>query len=123
MLVNNVAINNGDYVGAFYQSSTGLACAGYKKIFSASDTLTAYGAMPGQGNGFAAGEVIKWRIWKESTSTAYQAFAVYDPQAPQQGNFAAGGLSLVSINLAEQSCHCQSCCYTSVHHHLYYYGN
>ncbi|MBP7849320.1 MAG: T9SS type A sorting domain-containing protein [Lentimicrobiaceae bacterium] len=95
MLVNNVAINNGDYVGAFYQSSTGLACAGYKKIFSASDTLTAYGAMPGQGNGFAAGEVIKWRIWKESTSTAYQAFAVYDPQAPQQGNFAAGGLSKV----------------------------
>jgi hypothetical protein len=48
-----------------------------------------------QGNGFAAGEVIKWRIWKESTSTAYQAFAVYDPQAPQQGNFAAGGLSKV----------------------------
>jgi photosystem II stability/assembly factor-like uncharacterized protein len=78
--IDGSALVAGDYVGVFFDSSGTLACAGYEQwTNSGSIAVTAFGDDPTTTvkDGFAAGEMFRWKIWRQSDSHAYVAIAKY----------------------------------------------
>jgi hypothetical protein len=76
----NEALQPGDYIGAFYDStSTDLACAGILRWEGISTTMTVYGNTNGtQKNGFSLDEVFKWKLWRARDQQEFEAEAIYD---------------------------------------------
>jgi len=78
--VNGDTLDPGDFIGVFYDSSSTLACAGYK-IWTGSGamSLAAFGnelTLPAK-NGFANGEVFQWKIFRCQENKIYDASATY----------------------------------------------
>ncbi|MBD3409707.1 MAG: hypothetical protein GF419_05820 [Ignavibacteriales bacterium] len=75
----------GDYIGAFYDSSgAGWRCAGLKKWTNVSDgfSMILYGddlTTTGAEEGYLAGEVITWRVWRSASDEESDAQADYLP--------------------------------------------
>lgn len=96
----------GDWLGAFYEDDNGaLVCGGSGKInFFGSAAVLLYGddITTPEKDGFAEGELIKWKVFDFSELSEYPAFATYDLTAPNQGYFATLGLSkLTGIEAVE----------------------
>lgn len=97
--VNGQPISIGDYVGAFYDDNGTQKCAG-KTVWTGSNTFVAvYGddnSTAGPKEGFANGEVFKWKIWKASANEEMNAIATYkSPNGiiTHTNQFAENGLS------------------------------
>ncbi len=102
--IDGSAIEIGDYIGVFYDSLGTLACAGYLEWAGNTDALTAWGAQSGSVDGFASGEVLKWKIWDASEDIEYNATATYDStNFPNTGNWQANGMSGISSLLTQSS--------------------
>jgi len=86
-------IENGDYVGVFYDSSGILACGGYLVWDNNATVLPAFGANQFF-DGFAFGENFVWKLWDESTNTEYSAFPTYNTlDFPNEESYLTNGLS------------------------------
>lgn len=87
--MKNDNLENGDYIGVFYDSSGILACAGYAMWTGRGTvTLTAYGDDP-QTNfkeGFIINEKFNWKIYKIRKKKEYLAIAEYDLSLDPQTN-------------------------------------
>ncbi len=86
----------GDWIGVFFLDEIGNEqCGGAVQWNELGVVLTAYGndQTTPEKDGFAAGEVFKWRLFETISSTEYPAGATYDTSMPNQGNFADFGLS------------------------------
>ncbi len=92
--INGVQIENGDYIGVFYDSLGTIACGGYLQWANTTSALTAWGSQPGLNDGFAANESFTWMIWDASDSVSYEALADYNTVFfSDVGNFLPNGLS------------------------------
>jgi hypothetical protein len=93
--INGSTIATGDAIGVFYDSLGTLACAGYMIWTGSSNAITAWGdnAMTTVKDGFSAGELFKWKVWRASEGTTYDMLATYNTGFPNQGNYAANGIS------------------------------
>jgi hypothetical protein len=70
----------GDYIGAFYDSSGIQTCAGYEMWTGTSNVaIAAFGDDPTttQKDGFAGGEVLRWKIWRQSDAHTFTAVPTY----------------------------------------------
>jgi hypothetical protein len=84
--IDGTPLVSGDYVGVFYDSSGTLACAGFEAWSgSTALALAAFGDDPTTPakDGLAAGELLRWKVWRHSDGHAFVAMASY---------VAAGGL-------------------------------
>lgn len=87
----------GDWVGVFYINDEGVeVCGGAGAIQPFGNTVVnAYGddnTTPDK-DGFADGEMFRWRMYDMSEMDEYHAMAEYDPESPNQEFFANMGLS------------------------------
>ena len=102
--INNIPIENGDYIGVFYDSLGELACGGFLIWAGANDALTVWGEYLGN-DGFVTGEEFVWKIWDVSSSTEYFAEASYQTSGfPNTNTFSINGISaLASLTVTTYS--------------------
>ena len=103
ILIDTVPMQPGDYIGAFYTfngfpicgSGTGATGdVGGMMLTGAVNAITIWGAEPNVFNGFQAGEEFKWKVWRASDGSVFDAFATYDIiTLPDSGNYVDEGLS------------------------------
>lgn len=82
----------GDYIGVFYDSLGTLTCAGYVQWTGANTAITAWGSDVGN-DGFASGELFKWKVWQLYSGNTIQMSATYGTSFPNAGNYATNGIS------------------------------
>lgn len=110
---NGNALAAGDYVGVFYDSSGILACAGYEKwTGTANVAVSAFGDDPTSSpkDGFIAGEVFKWRLYRTSDGKVYDAEATYVPiggVVTHTNAYATNGISQLA-SFVEGTIQCQN---------------
>ena len=92
--INGLPLENGDYLGVFYDSLGTLACGGYIVWQGTTTVLAAWGEDVGN-DGFTANEAFTWKVWDASANAEYTASATYipAPTMPNQGFFAVNGMS------------------------------
>ena len=93
--IDGSSIAMGDIVGAFYQSSSGLACGGYAAWAGTTTAVSVWGTEAGLNNGFAAGEAFTWKLWRASDAVTIDMSATYNPGFPNQGTYTTNGMSAV----------------------------
>ena len=90
----------GDWIGVFYVDDNGdEVCGGAGQIDEDGGTvITAYGNDPTttEKDGFAVGELFRWRMYVCGTWTEYPAGATYDETQPNKGKFMDWGMSVVT---------------------------
>ena len=93
MLLDQVDLTPGDYIGVFFDNEDGTqACGGYAMWIGETTQLIAYGN-DGVNNGFEDLEQFKWRVWDNETETEAHGFVVYDETYPSERYFSNGGES------------------------------
>ena len=94
MAIDGTPLSSGDYLGVFFDSLGTLACGGYVEWNNSNTVINVWGADVGN-DGFATGETFKWKIWRASDGAEFDAIATYipAPMMPNQGEFAANGMS------------------------------
>jgi len=102
--ISGTKIQDGDYIGVFYDSSGTLACGGYSK-FSANiaNAVTAWGDDPTSEtakDGFGDKEVFKWKLWRASDNRQFVAKAYYKKGEPNDSTFIANGMSILDSLLS-----------------------
>lgn len=77
----------GDYFGVFYNTPGGLACGGYQMYPASGVTsVAAWGTESGMNNGFAPGEVFKWKYFRVADGAEITlGNATYSPPIPFAG--------------------------------------
>ena len=113
IIIDSVPMENGDYIGAFYDSLGVEVCAGYMMWLSTTGYVPVFGndSYTNDIEGFTAGEEIMWRVWKSSDSTLINVVAEYItniPSIPDSGYFVANGMSGVLSLHGEISIQTQS---------------
>lgn len=110
MTIDGIPMQTGDYIGAFFSFSDTLLCGtgtgqtgdiGGMMLTGSVNAATLWGAEPNVYNGFQPGELIKWKVWRSSDGSVFDAVATYDtntPGIPDSGFFQYNGISkLASI--------------------------
>ena len=95
LLINGNPVSAGDYVGVFFDSLGTLKCGGYLIWQGNSGALSAWGTDLGY-DGFAGGEMFKWKVWDASENNTYNAVATYLPGFPNTAYFVPNGMSGVA---------------------------
>lgn len=110
MTIDGNPMQPGDYIGAFFSFSDTLLCGtgtgqtgdiGGMALTGSVNAATLWGAEPNVYNGFQPGEIMKWKVWRSSDGSVFDAVATYDtntPGIPDSGIFQYNGISkLASI--------------------------
>jgi uncharacterized protein (TIGR02145 family) len=96
--INGSSLDAGDYVGAFYDSTGVLKCAGYMLYTGSMNNITIWAddQQTTSKEGFDIGEPINWRMWDSSESQEYDADSVIFDSSPWLSDgtyFIANGMS------------------------------
>ncbi|GJQ64226.1 MAG: hypothetical protein SCALA702_32790 [Melioribacteraceae bacterium] len=93
--IKGAAIQPGDLIGVFYDSSGVDACAGYSVWTGNNIPVTAWGNdnTTSEKDGFSTGEAFRWKIKDVSTGKSYNAVATY---ASGDETFVSNGLTIVA---------------------------
>jgi hypothetical protein len=95
--IENGGLQNGDYLGVFYQNNNQWKCGGRQVWNGVATSVVAYENDLAIGkNGFWIGERFTWRIYRPATQTQYELDATYLPIGgiyTHQGNYATDGIS------------------------------
>ena len=94
MLLDQINLIEGDYIGVFFDNNDGTqTCGGYVMFEGESNLqLIAYGN-DDFNNGFEQGEQFNWVVWNSETETEAFGFAVYDDSYPDERYFTVNGES------------------------------
>ncbi|MCF8374432.1 MAG: PKD domain-containing protein [Bacteroidales bacterium] len=97
VLIDNVPLSPGDFVGVFYDDNGLLKCGGYTEYTTDIFPVTAWGDdnTTSTKDGFAANESFHWKCWRMSDGLETDLTATYDLYFPNQGNFFTNGMSAV----------------------------
>jgi hypothetical protein len=104
--INGSPLDRGDYVGVFFDSSGTLKCAGYERWTGTGNiAVAAFADDPTTSakDGFATGEVFRWKIFRAISSEVTTVDAVYSSPAgiiTHTNTFAPNGISKV-VSLTE----------------------
>ncbi len=97
LTINGTAINNGDYIGVFYDSLGTLACGGYVEWQGTSISLNAWGndTQTPDKDGFNMAEVFTWKVWRVVDGEVFNATVTYmqPPQMQNTDSFIPNGMS------------------------------
>ena len=103
--LNGTPIANGDYIGLFYDSLGTSVCAGYVQWNGINTNIAAWGTetdlITGAtlNDGYAIGELLKWKIWQASTGIIYDAQPTYLIGALDNAYYVTDGMSsLLSLS-------------------------
>ncbi|MCK9204739.1 MAG: YCF48-related protein [Bacteroidales bacterium] len=100
-------VEPGDWVGVFFTDNGGNEVCGGAAMFDARGNalVMAYGDDPTTEtkDGFANGEIFRWKLFDTSSQGSYPAGATYDQNMPDQDGFANLGLSKLT-GLTTQWC-------------------
>ncbi len=86
--IDALQVDSGDYIGAFYKLNDTLLCGtgtgvtgdiGGMMYTGDVNAATIWGAEPNVTNGFQDGEVLRWKIWRASDGSVFDAIAEYYP--------------------------------------------
>ena len=95
----------GDYIGVFYDSSGVQTCAGYEMWTGTSNiAIAAFGDDPTTAakDGFAGGEALRWKIWRQSDAHTFIALPTYVSPGSLGGvvsdssTYSANGISAIA---------------------------
>jgi len=88
MTIDDEPMVTGDYIGAFYYDEFGnIKCGtgtgntgdvGGMKLTGSVNAVTTWGTEQNVYNGFQDGEEFKWKVWRSSDGSIFDAVAVYD---------------------------------------------
>ncbi len=96
MQINSGLLQNGDYIGVFYDSLGSFACGGYTEWTGNTTYVTAWGADVGN-DGFAIGESFNWKLWKAFDGQVTNLSVTYHTSNfPNQGSYATNGMSAIA---------------------------
>ncbi len=104
--INGATLSNGDYIGVFYDSLGTLGCAGYVIWNGSTNAVTAWGNSSSSSNedGFAIGELFKWKIWSSSLNQEFDAVVTYmGSPMPNQGTYTPNGMSGIATAMSTTS--------------------
>jgi hypothetical protein len=96
IIIEDMPIDNGDWIGVFYTDDNGdLQCAGYAIWDGVTTAIAAQGddSTTEEMDGFQAGEQFVWMIWDASENIIYNANATYLAAMPSQGDFVINGIT------------------------------
>jgi hypothetical protein len=99
--INGTPVNDGDFIGVFYNNNGNYECGGYIQYFCSdgcNSVLFAYGDdmfTTTDKDGFAPFETLTWKIWKSSAGEIYSAIATYQSGFPSLSQFEANGISAI----------------------------
>ncbi|MEA3443480.1 MAG: T9SS type A sorting domain-containing protein [Bacteroidota bacterium] len=105
ILLDDQPMEFGDYIAAFYEFTDTLLCAtgtgstgdiGGMMLVNEVAAATIWGAEPNVNNGFQVGEEFKWKIWRASDGSVFDAVVEYDtniPNIPDSGLYVPNGIS------------------------------
>jgi parallel beta-helix repeat protein len=97
IMLDNVPVSPGSLVGVFYDSLGTLVCGGYTFWSGMDESVIAFGTEPAMNNGFAPGEIFKWKVYDAGLSVEYGGSAIYNTvQYPNAEDFVINGLSGVT---------------------------
>ena len=102
VFIDGQSIQEGDYIGVFYNNNGSLACAGYaiwtSAAFSTGTAISAWGAQSGMNDGLAIGETFQWKVWRASDGITIDMDAVYSSLSmfTSSGQFTPNGMSGLS---------------------------
>ena len=89
VILDEIPIVVGDYVGVFFNNDDGsMSCGGFVMYTGETVVMNAYGD-----EGFADGEQFKWKLWSNEIDQEVDGFAVYDINFPDERYFVSGGES------------------------------
>lgn len=90
------ALENGDYLGVFYEDDAGNEkCAGKINWNGENTAIVAYGTEDGLDNGFANNETFIWKHWHKADNSYNHVSAAYDHDQTHQSKYANDGISSV----------------------------
>jgi hypothetical protein len=87
MLLDQIELTEGDYLGVFYNQDGLQYCGGYIMWLGQTTQLVTYGS------GFSDGEQFNWRVWDNETQIEAHGFAAYDDSYEDERYFANNGES------------------------------
>ncbi len=107
IIIDGIPLENGDYIGAFYDSAGVYACAGYMMWLNTVGYITVFGddSYTPEIEGFTQGDKLNWKAWRHADSSIVNLTAYYItdmPNIPDSGYFAANGISGI-YSFAEES--------------------
>ena len=86
-------IENGDFIGVFYQVDGEAIPGGFVMWTEETTSIAAYGADTGLNNGFQNAEEFTWMFWDASDNAYVEVFADYDLSFPNTNAFQEDGVS------------------------------
>jgi photosystem II stability/assembly factor-like uncharacterized protein len=107
-------LSPGDYIGVFYDSLGTLVCAGFERWSGSTNiAISAFGDDPTTTvrDGFVAGEIFKWKVFKGKDGKIYEATALYvQPTAliTHSNTYSTNGISQLASLEAGYITHCLS---------------
>ncbi len=93
--INGSPISIGDWIGVFYESATGLVCAGYTEWLGENVNLNIQGFDPESGQGFSLNEEFIWQVWDASQGVSWPMIATYSSLQPNHEFFQVDGFSSI----------------------------
>ena len=92
ILINEMAIDSGDFIGVFFDSLGTLACAGYTVYKGETTALSAWGEDDGE-DGMQNGEAFQFKLWDVSSNKEFYALAEYNQELPSGNTYISNGMS------------------------------
>ncbi|MFP4469569.1 MAG: T9SS type A sorting domain-containing protein [Bacteroidales bacterium] len=94
---NGLPLQNGDYIGVFYlDEDLNEACGGAIQWQLEGSVISAFGddSFTVEKDGFAGGEPLIWKIYRQQQQQSFYALVSYDPALPDtEGTFVPFGVS------------------------------
>lgn len=99
--INNEILENGDYIGAFYQYNGTFYCGGAKMYeYGKSNSVILYGddTFTTHRDGFVYNDSIYWKVYKYQTGETFDMHVEYQSDMPHyihSGRFASSGIASI----------------------------
>jgi len=93
--INDSNISVGDWIGVFYETDSGLVCAGYTLWLGENVNLTVHGFDPESEQGFLLNDEFIWQVWDASEGVSWPMIATYSPLQPNNQYFQIDGFSSI----------------------------
>lgn len=91
--IGETQIEDGDFVGVFYEVDGEMICGGFVLWTEETTSIAAYGADTGLNNGFQNNEEFSWMFWDASENAYIEVFAEYNTTFPNTNTFQEDGVS------------------------------
>ncbi len=94
--IDGNSISVGDWIGAFYNTESGMICAGYTEWMGISTDILVHGYDSQTEDGFEQGVPFIWQVWDASEGVSWIMNVSYNNEFSHHGNYQPNGLSALT---------------------------